>query len=69
MVFDRTGMTSVYDIVPIAIDVGPSGPEVPVWPQITRQGAPTCPMPPSWSCSVLDGSVYTLTELVRVSCR
>jgi uncharacterized protein (TIGR03435 family) len=34
MVIDRTGMTGVYDIAPISIDVGPSAPGVSVWPEI-----------------------------------
>jgi uncharacterized protein (TIGR03435 family) len=33
-VFDRTGMSGVYDIAPISIDVGTSAPGVSVWPQI-----------------------------------
>jgi len=36
MVFDRTGMTGVYDIAPITIDVGPSAPGVSVWPEILQ---------------------------------
>jgi uncharacterized protein (TIGR03435 family) len=36
MVIDRTGMTGVYDISPIAIDVGPSAPGASVWPEIMR---------------------------------
>ncbi len=36
MVIDRTGMTGVYDIAPIAIDVGPSAPGASVWPEIMR---------------------------------
>jgi uncharacterized protein (TIGR03435 family) len=34
MVIDRTGMTGVYDIAPISMDVGPSAPGVSVWPEI-----------------------------------
>jgi uncharacterized protein (TIGR03435 family) len=34
MVIDRTGMTGVYDIAPITIDVGPSAAGVSVWPEI-----------------------------------
>ena len=34
MVIDRTGMTGIYDIPPMAIDVGPAAPGVSVWPQI-----------------------------------
>ena len=34
MVIDRTGLTGIYDIAPIAIDVGPSPPGVSVWPEI-----------------------------------
>ncbi len=36
MVIDRTGMTGVYDIPPITIDVGPSAPGASVWPEIMR---------------------------------
>jgi uncharacterized protein (TIGR03435 family) len=36
MVFDRTGMSGVYDIAPITIDVGPSAPGVSVWPEIMQ---------------------------------
>ena len=36
MVIDRTGMTGVYDIAPIAIDVGPSALGASVWPEIMR---------------------------------
>jgi uncharacterized protein (TIGR03435 family) len=36
MVIDRKGMTGVYDIAPITIDVGPSAPGVSVWPEIMR---------------------------------
>jgi len=36
MVIDRTGMTGVYDIAPISIDVGPSAPGASVWPEIMR---------------------------------
>jgi uncharacterized protein (TIGR03435 family) len=36
MVFDRTGMTGVYDIAPITLDVGPSAAGVSVWPEILR---------------------------------
>jgi uncharacterized protein (TIGR03435 family) len=36
MVIDRTGMTGVYDIAPISIDVGPSAPGASVWPEIMQ---------------------------------
>ncbi|HZT71452.1 MAG TPA: TIGR03435 family protein [Terriglobia bacterium] len=36
IVFDRTGMTGVYDIAPTTIDVGPSAPGVSVWPEIMQ---------------------------------
>jgi len=36
MVIDRTGMTGVYDIAPISIDVGPFAPGASVWPEIMR---------------------------------
>ncbi|MEP7354365.1 MAG: DUF3738 domain-containing protein, partial [Acidobacteriota bacterium] len=36
MVFDRTGMTGVYDIAPISIDVGPSAPGASMWPEIMQ---------------------------------